>query len=105
MHETRFKNAFGDNADPWRERHQGHHLRLGIGWKSCVWQSRNVDWFEPAVAPNSQSGGLSLDFAPGIMEFIEHRVHVLGTGTPQPDFASRRRSRDGIGSRFDTVGN
>ena len=105
MHEPRFKNSLGDDADAWRYGHQRHHLRLSVRGETGVGQRGDVHGFEPAIASNRDTGPMAFDSRPGIGQLVEHRVHLLGTRAAKSHGPIGRSGGNRISGRFDPIGN
>ncbi len=46
VHEARFENSFGDDADARRQCEQRHHLRLGVGGIAGIRQCGDIRSFQ-----------------------------------------------------------
>ena len=104
VHETRFKNALGNDTQARRQGHQHHHLRLGVGRKTGVGQGGHVHRFQAATASHGHGQSLPLDLDTGFAQLVQHRVQMIGTPAFDGDLAVGGSRCDCEGGRFDPVG-
>ena len=106
MHETVFKNRFGNHACAFRHGQQSHELCLQIGWKARKRFGNDVfadKLFSGRVDQNSPLGGH--DFHAHFLQNLHRCFKCIGLRVNQLDFSAGNCRGHGIGAGFDTVRN
>ena len=105
MHETILENRLGDHADAVGHRHQHHHLRLQVGGKTGIRQSRDIDAFDLAAAAHMDAAIVARPSHAGFLQFDQKRFEMIGARAFDVDLAATERRGDDKAAGFDAVGN
>ncbi len=104
MHETVFKNCFGDVRRAFRTRHQRHELRLQIGRKAGERRGRNLDRPDAgAVARDTNAFVVRRDGRACFGQHVQRRLQQFGTRAGELHIAAGHRDRHGIGAGLDAI--
>ena len=104
VHEAALEHGLADHRRAGRDGHQGHELRLQVGWKSGVGLGCDVDGLQWAGADDHQPAVGRPDLHARALQRRTDRSEMFEVRAKDFEIAAGDRGSDGVGPGLDPVG-
>jgi len=104
VHKAVLEDGFGDFAGPLGDAVQGHELSLHVGGKARVFGGAKALCFQTPLAADADKALARLDLGTSGLQFLDHRLEMVGTRVAQHHVATGGRNGAQKGTGLDAVG-
>src|SRR5262245_41685724 len=105
MHETVLENGLGDDAHPFRDRHEHHHLGLQVCGETWVRKRCDIDALDFTDALDSETISVVSEIDPGLFQCDEESIQMERSRPDDADITAGQHPRDHEARRLNSVWN